>query len=66
MLKFDRNSQMVILLSYYSTATQLAQLVEHQTTVWEVVGSNPGQTNTQGLKISEGEGAAFALASANG
>ena len=31
------------------TADRLAQLVEHRTTVREVVGSNPGQTNTQGL-----------------
>ena len=28
---------------------QLAQLVEYWTTVREVVGSNPGRTNTQGL-----------------
>ena len=28
---------------------QLAQLVEHRTTVREVVGSNPGRTTTQGL-----------------
>ena len=31
------------------TADRLAQLVEHRTTVREVVGSNPGRTNTQGL-----------------
>ena len=28
---------------------QLTQLVEHLTTMREVAGSNPGQTNTQGL-----------------
>ena len=28
-------------------------VVEYQTTMWEVVGSNPGQTTTQGLKITE-------------
>ena len=28
---------------------RLAQLVEHRTTVREVVGSNPDRTNTQGL-----------------
>ena len=28
---------------------QLAQLVEHRTTVWEVAGSNHGRTTTQGL-----------------
>ena len=31
------------------TANRLAQLVECQTTVQEVVGSSPGRTNTQGL-----------------
>ena len=35
------------------TAARLAQLVEHRTFVREVVGSNPGRTNTQGLKITE-------------
>ena len=30
-------------------ADRLAQLVECRTTVREVVGSSPGQTNTQGL-----------------
>ena len=33
----------------YGIAGRLAQLVEHRTTVREVVGSNPGRTNTQGL-----------------
>jgi len=32
-----------------STADRLAQLVEHQTAVREVAGSNIGRTNTQGL-----------------
>ena len=35
------------------TADRLAQLVEHRTSVREVVGSIPGRTNTQGLKIIE-------------
>ena len=30
-------------------AAWLAQLVEHQSAEWEVVGSNPGRTNAQGL-----------------
>ena len=30
----------------HSTADRLAQLIEHRTTVREVVGSNPAQTNT--------------------
>ena len=34
---------------YDLTADRLAQLVEYRTTVQEVVGSNPGWTNTQGL-----------------
>ena len=33
----------------FMTADQLAQLVEYWTTVREVMGSNPGRTNTQGL-----------------
>ena len=33
----------------YPTADRLAQLVEYRTTLREVVGSNPGRTNTQGL-----------------
>ena len=28
-------------------------MVERRSLVWEVVGSNPGRTNTQGLKIIE-------------
>ena len=32
-----------------SDVDRLARLVEHRTTVREVVGSNPGRTNTQGL-----------------
>lgn len=31
----------------------VAQLFEYQACVCEVVGSNPGQTNTQGLYINE-------------
>ena len=31
------------------TADWLAQLVEYRTPVQEVVGSNPGRNNTQGL-----------------
>ena len=31
------------------TAAWLAQLGEHQSAKREVVGSNPGRTNTQGL-----------------
>ena len=34
------------------TADQLAQLVERQTTVREVAGSNPDRTKNQGLKIA--------------
>ena len=31
----------------------LAQLGERRSAEWEVTGSNPGQTNTQRLKITE-------------
>lgn len=31
----------------------VAQLFGYQTSVWKVVGSNPGQTNIQGLYINE-------------
>ena len=34
-------------ISFFTfTADRLAQLIEHRTTVREVVGSNPGRTNT--------------------
>ena len=33
----------------------VAQLFEYQACVWEVLGSNPGHTNTQGLYINEEE-----------
>ena len=35
-----------------STAQPMAQLVDYWTTLWEVTGSNPSQTTTQGLKIT--------------
>ena len=35
------------------TTDQSAQLVEYWTSVGEVVGLYPGQTNTQGLQITE-------------
>ena len=40
---------------FYSTAqnARLAQLVERRSAEREVVSSNPGRTNTQGLKITE-------------
>ena len=44
----------VVMFCVCSTADWLTQLVEYQTTVQEVVGSNPSQTNTQGLQITEG------------
>lgn len=36
-----------------ASADWLAQLLEHRTAVQEVAGSNLGQTNTQGLKVTE-------------
>ena len=38
-----------MIIHLFATADRLAQLVEYRTTVREVVGSNPGRTNTQGL-----------------
>ena len=35
------------------TAVRLAQLVEYRSIVWEVCGSSPGRTITQGLEIIE-------------
>ena len=35
------------------TTTRLASLDKCWTAKWEVMGSNPGWTNTQGLKITE-------------
>ena len=40
-------------LGFFLTTDLLAQLVEFRTYVREVVGSNPGRTNIQGLKITE-------------
>ena len=46
-------------------AAWLAQLGERRSGEREVTGSNPGRTNTQGLKITEKESAAFVMTSAN-
>ena len=40
-------------LSHIAQFIDIAQLIEHRTTVQEVVGSNPGRTNTKGLLITE-------------
>ena len=47
-------------------STWLAHTAEHQFAEREVTGSNPGHTNTRGLKITEDEGVPFAMTSANG
>ena len=39
--------------SGYKTAARLAQLGERRSAEREAVGSSPGRTNTQGLKITE-------------
>ena len=46
-------------------AAWLAHLGERWSGEREVTGSNPGRTNTQGLKITEKESAAFVMTSAN-
>ena len=48
------------------TAAWLAQLGERRSAEWEVGSSNPSQTNTQALKITEEKSAAFAMTSVNG
>ena len=40
-------------LKEVTTATRLAQLGEHRSAEQEVVGSNPGQTDNQGLFFLE-------------
>lgn len=42
-----------MVISYLERANRLAQLVEHWTSVRDVVGSNPGQTNSQGLQVND-------------
>ena len=46
-------------------AAYLGQLVKCKSADREVAGSIPGRTNAQGLNITEDEGAALAMASAN-
>lgn len=61
MFSLDPNQKMKIVLMTknvidcmkYTFAERLAQLVEHHTSVREVTGSSPGQTNMQCLKIIE-------------
>ena len=48
------------------TADLSAQLVEHRTTVPEVASSYHGQTNTQGLKITERKVLSFLITTGNG
>ena len=46
-------------------AVRLAQLGERRSAEQEVASSNPGRTNTQGLKNNWGESAVFVMTSAN-
>ena len=48
-----------------TAAAWLGQLGEHRSSEREVVSSNPGRTNTQGLKNNWGESAVFVMTSAN-
>ena len=52
-LEWNRRAFEICMFIYNLTATWLSQLGERQSGEWEVVGSNPGHTNTQGLKITE-------------
>ena len=42
-----------MVISYLERANRLAQLVERQTSVREVVGSSPGRINNQGLQVTD-------------
>ena len=44
---------LIIIIIIIITAARLAQLDKRQYAEWEVAGSNPIWTNTQGLKINE-------------
>ena len=46
-------------------SARLAQLGERRSAEREVASSNPGRTNTQGLKNNWGESAVFVMTSAN-
>ena len=46
------------------TAARLAQLGKRRSAEREVTSSNPGRTNTQGLKNNKGESAVFVMTSA--
>ena len=48
-----------------TAAAQLGQLGERRSSEREVASSNPGRTNTQGLKNNWGESAVFVMTSAN-
>jgi len=48
------------------TAARLAQWDKRRSAEREAVSSNPGGTNTQGLKNNLGESAAFVITSASG
>ena len=51
--KVSRKFFLAVELNYIYTAARLAQLGERRSAEREVVSSNPGRTNTQGLKIAE-------------
>ena len=48
-----------------TAAARLGQLGERRSSEREVASSNPGRTNTQGLKNNWGESAVFVMTSAN-
>ena len=48
-----------------TAAARLGQLGERRSSEREVASSNPGWTNTQGLKNNWGESAVFVMTSAN-
>ena len=52
--------------AHHLTVAWLAQLIERQSAERDVAGSNLGRTKNQSVIITEDEGAAFAVTSANG
>ena len=44
----------------------MPQLVEYCAAMWEVMGLNPGQTSTQGLKITEEKVLPLVITSSDG
>ena len=49
----EANAILELCVLKFFTTKRLTRLVDMRTTVWEIVSSNPGGTNTQNLEIIE-------------